>query len=249
MAAQRVAEGVHRIHSRFVNWYLIDDGAAGLAAVDAGLPPDWNTLQRELAALGRTAHELRAIVLTHAHVDHLGFAERARRELGVKIYAPLGDAELIGRGLRIAPSTFSPLRYARYSAGRSAMLAMLVTAAFRAKPVRELTTFTHGETLADVPGSPRVVATPGHTWGHTVFHLADRDVVFTGDALVTCEPYTGQTGPRIVARAATANVAQALLSLDRIAETRARTLLPGHGDPWTGGAEQAVVLARAAGPS
>jgi glyoxylase-like metal-dependent hydrolase (beta-lactamase superfamily II) len=48
---------------------------------------------------------------------------------------------------------------------------------------------------------------------------------------------------------ATADADKALASLDRIAETNAGTLLPGHGDPWTAGAAEAASLARAAGLS
>ena len=245
---ETVADGIHRFHSRFVNWYLVQEDGR-LAAVDAGLPPDWNTLRTAVSALGLSPDALEAVVLTHAHVDHLGFAERARRELGATVYAPEPDADLLRRAFRAAESERSPFRYVRYRAGRSAIAAMLVTAAFRAKPVRDLVTFADGETLARVPGSPRVVATPGHTWGHSVVHLPARDVLFTGDALVTCDPYTGRTGPRIIASAATANSAQALRSLDRIAETGARLLLPGHGEPWTRGAAEGVQHAREAGRS
>src|SRR5688572_20655904 len=53
-----------------------------------------------------------------------------------------------------------------------------------------------------VPGSPHVVFAPGHTLGHCVLHLPDRDVLIAGDAIVTLDPYTAKTGPRIVARAA-----------------------------------------------
>lgn len=48
------------------------------------------------------------------------------------------------------------------------------------------------ETTLDVPGRPRVLATPGHTYGHVALHLPDRDAVITGDALVTLDPYTGR---------------------------------------------------------
>ncbi|HYP48340.1 MAG TPA: hypothetical protein VEQ61_06845, partial [Thermoleophilaceae bacterium] len=65
----------------------------------------------------------------------------------------------------------------------------------------------------------------------------------------TYDPFTGQEGPTIVAAAATANPPRALRSLEVIAATGARLLLPGHGDHWTGGAEEAVRQARAAGPA
>jgi glyoxylase-like metal-dependent hydrolase (beta-lactamase superfamily II) len=74
-------------------------------------------------------------------------------------------------------------------------------------------------------------------------------MVIAGDALVTLNPYTGRRGPQIVAGAATVDSRRALDSLDELAKTEARTVLVGHGDPWTGGAEQAVAAARAAGAS
>jgi glyoxylase-like metal-dependent hydrolase (beta-lactamase superfamily II) len=98
-----------------------------------------------------------------------------------------------------------------------------------------------------VPGRPAVVPTPGHTLGHCALHLADRDAVLAGDAVVMLDPYTGRTGPRLVARAATVDSARNLATLDALAATGARTVLTGHGEPWTGGAEAVVAAARDAG--
>jgi hypothetical protein len=64
--------------------------------------------------------------------------------------------------------------------------------------------------------------------------------VLAGDAVVTLDPYTGRSGPQIVASAATKDTGQALASLDVIAATGAATVLTGHGSPWTQGAEAAV---------
>jgi glyoxylase-like metal-dependent hydrolase (beta-lactamase superfamily II) len=94
-----------------------------------------------------------------------------------------------------------------------------------------------------------VIRTPGHTLGHCALHLPERDVVIAGDAIVTLNPYTARRGPQIVAGAATVDSRRALDSLDALADTGARTVLVGHGEPWTGGAEQAVLAARAAGAS
>jgi glyoxylase-like metal-dependent hydrolase (beta-lactamase superfamily II) len=88
---------------------------------------------------------------------------------------------------------------------------------------------------------------PGHTLGHCALHLPDRDVLLAGDAFVMLDPYTAKKGPRIVARAATADVARAVASLDALAATGARIALTGHGEPWTDGIESAVAQAREAG--
>jgi glyoxylase-like metal-dependent hydrolase (beta-lactamase superfamily II) len=122
---------------------------------------------------------------------------------------------------------------------------LLRNRAFWPAPVAEVRTYRDG--TLDVPGSPRVVPTPGHTYGHCALHLPDRDALLAGDAIVMLDPYTGKRGPRLVARAATAHSDRALASLDALAATGAGTVLTGHGDPFTGGAEQAAAQARAAG--
>jgi glyoxylase-like metal-dependent hydrolase (beta-lactamase superfamily II) len=94
---ETIAQGVHRIEDAHVNWYLVEDGDA-LTVVDTGLPRSWGSLQAALHRLGRTAGEIDAVVLTHGHFDHVGFADRARRELGV------------GCGRRTSSSRWSPTR-------------------------------------------------------------------------------------------------------------------------------------------
>ena len=102
-------------------------------------------------------------------------------------------------------------------------------------------------TELDVPGRPRIIPTPGHTYGHCSLHLPGRGAVIVGDAFVTLDPYTGRAGPCIVAGAATADSEQALSSLGALAGLDAGTALTGHGEPWRGSMVQAVERARSAG--
>ena len=64
---------------------------------------------------------------------------------------------------------------------------------------------------------------------------------------MTLDPYTALRGPRLVAKAATADSERNLRSLDALAETGATKVLVGHGEPWTDGADSAVARAREAG--
>jgi glyoxylase-like metal-dependent hydrolase (beta-lactamase superfamily II) len=72
-----VAEGVHRIGEHYLNFYLIEEGGH-ITIVDAGLPASWGSLLEALSSIGSTPADVEALVLTHAHFDHIGFAERAR---------------------------------------------------------------------------------------------------------------------------------------------------------------------------
>ena len=240
-----VAPGVHRVEDAYTNWYLIEDGGR-LTVVDTGVPTSWGSFHEALEGLGRTPDDVAAIVLTHAHFDHVGFAEKARSELGVPVWVHPEDV----------PLTRNPMGYAhergrsRYLANAGAlpiMAAMVRNRAFWPSPVKEVRTFEDGP--LDVPGSPRVIFSPGHTYGHCALHLPDRDALIAGDAIVMLGPYTGRRGPQLVSRAATAHSDRALESLDALEATGAGTVLTGHGEPWRDGVAEACARARAAGVS
>ena len=89
-----------------------------------------------------------------------------------------------------------------------------------------------------MPGSPRVILTPGHTPGSAALHVPSRNVLFVGDALATYAVTTGARGPQVAPF--TADAAQAVASLARLEGVAANLVLPGHGDPWTGGIQEAV---------
>src|SRR4051812_20345391 len=93
MLHQDVAPGVHRIEESFTNWYLVEDDD-GVTVVDAGVPSSWGTLNSVLTQIGRRLDEVRAIVLTHAHFDHVGFAEKARADLGIPVHVHTDDVPL-----------------------------------------------------------------------------------------------------------------------------------------------------------
>lgn len=240
------APDVHRIEDASVNWYLVE-ADSGLTIVDAGVPRSWDSLHRVLAEIGRDVAEIRAVVLTHAHFDHIGFAERARRELGVPVYLHENDVPLARKPLQYTHERARSRYLLTRPRGLPHVAGFLATRAFWPSPITEVRRFSDGE--LDVPGSPRVVFTPGHTLGHCAFHLPDRDAVLVGDAVVLLDPYTGAKGPRIVAGAATADSERALRSLDALAAIDASIVLTGHGEPWRGGSAEAAAQAQRVGAS
>jgi glyoxylase-like metal-dependent hydrolase (beta-lactamase superfamily II) len=245
MLHANVADGVHRIEDAYTNWYIVEEGTR-LTIVDAGVPTSWDSLQDALRQLGRSTDDIEALVLTHAHYDHVGFAERARRELGIPVHVHENDAPLARHPWRFDFER-SPLIYFATQPQALPIVASLVrNRAFFAPPVKDVHRYDGSGTLP-VPGSPRIVFTPGHTLGHCALHLPDRDTVIAGDAIVMLDPYTARKGPCLVARAAVADSGRNLATLDALAATGARTVLTGHGEPWTGGVEAAVARARAAG--
>lgn len=244
-----VADGVHRVEDSSTNWYILEEDGR-LTVVDTGLPTSWESLVEALKPLGHRLSDIEAVVLTHAHFDHLGFAERARVELGVPVWVHENDVPLTRHPLQYTHERPRSLYFATQFRAAPIVAGLIRNRAFWPKPVKKVERYgADRDGVLPVPGSPRVVFTPGHTLGHCALHLPERDCVIAGDAIVTLDPYTAKKGPRIVARAATADSERALSSPDALAETGAKTVLTGHGEPWTGGVEKAVERARRTGVS
>jgi glyoxylase-like metal-dependent hydrolase (beta-lactamase superfamily II) len=240
-----VAPDVHAVTAAGTNLYVVHDGQ-DVTIVDAGLPHMWRETTALLARIGRGWDDVAGIVLTHGHFDHLGILAPARDRHRVPVWVHPGDEHIVRHPYRYRPGRPRLAYPVRYPRAVPHLARMVAAGALRVRGAAPTHALRDGEVL-DLPCRPVVVATPGHTDGHCALHLPSRGVVFTGDALVTLDPYTGRTGPRVVARAGTHDAAAAEASLASIAATGATTVAPGHGPAWTAGAADAVDAARRAG--
>ena len=237
----RLAPHLHRIGNDIVAAYLIVV-PEGITIIDAGLPGHWRDLQEELTAIGRPLSDVRGVVLTHGDSDHVGFAERLRREQRVPVYVHEADADRarggdkpkteIGR-MRVAP-TLGFFAYALRKGGA------------RTTYLTEVTEVADGDVL-DLPGAPRVIGLPGHSPGSIAVHVPAARAVFVGDGLTTRHVLTGRTGPQPAPF--TDDPSAALASLEVLESVDADWVLPGHGAPWRGSPAEAAASVRAAASS
>lgn len=236
----KIAPGIHRIgSSSIINAYLIEV-AGEVTIIDAGVPGYYSDIPHELAAMDRVVEDVRALVLTHGHTDHIGFAERIRRERQVPVWVHETDAALARGEVPNPAKGTGPIRWGPLI---GFLWYSMLRGGLRVRHLEEVATYGDGATL-EMPGSPRTILVPGHTPGSAALHVPELDALFVGDAFATYAVTHGRRGPQVAPF--TADATQAVASLHRLEGIEARYVLPGHGDEWTGGIEEAIRLVRSA---
>ena len=236
-----VAPDVFKFDSGPFNFYLVRE-AGRLTLVDAAFPGHYEVLKNGLTTIGHTLKDIEAIILTHAHADHIGFAERVRKETNAPVFVHKNDISLAGRPLALPWFGLLSNAWRPYTATMLGVATL--NGVFSLARITKLQSFSDGDVL-DVPGRPRVLHTPGHTPGEVVFMLENHQTLISGDTLVTRNLLTGnQSGPQLVSPVLNGDYKQANRSLDLLRELGHVTMLPGHGKPWVGNMADAVALAR-----
>ncbi len=243
-----IVPGVHRLGSSLVNWYVVEDGGR-LTAVDAGLPGFAKTLSGDLSLLGHSVRDIDALVLTHSDPDHTGLA-RTLRDAGARVLIHHADDPTLRRP-RPKSGDAKPINIVpqlRHPTLLKLIAHIAASGGVKSTSLEGAETFSADQVL-DVPGSPRVIPTPGHTPGHCALYFEQRQALFVGDELCTRNPVTGRPGAQVMSSCMNVSTDECFNSLAAIEESDADVLLPGHGDPWYGSAAQAVESARRLGRS
>lgn len=134
-----VAEGVHRLTQGVANFYLVADGGK-LTLIDAGAPGDWDVFAHAVGDLGRTLDDLDAILLTHAHSDHTGFAERARTQANATVRIHRAD-EAVARSGRIPKNQAGTTRYLLRPEAYRTLFGLMRRRGLKIVPIHEVSSF------------------------------------------------------------------------------------------------------------
>ena len=188
--ATAVTDHVHLVQGYAANWLIIT-GGDGVTLIDAGLPGDRDDVLASLSDLGFGVDDVRGIVLTHAHVDHLGSAIWFAKTQGTPVYCHRDE---VGHAKREYLQQASPLDIAAnlWRPSWVTWTAHLVRNGGLSREGIPTAQALTADVAAMLPGQPKPIPTPGHTSGHCSY-IVD-GVLASGDALITGFPTCRRKG-------------------------------------------------------
>jgi glyoxylase-like metal-dependent hydrolase (beta-lactamase superfamily II) len=238
-AMSAITDTVHFAQTDLVNWTLVADDT-GVVLIDAGFPGSRDDVLASLRHLGFGVDDVRAILLTHAHIDHFGSAIWFAKTHGTPVYC---HADEVGHAKREYLEQASPVDVAAHAWQPRWLkwsVAISRKGAFTHDGIPTAQALTD-DVAAGLPGAPMAIASPGHTGGHCSF-LVD-GVLVSGDALVTGHPVAARDGPQLLHKVFNHDQDGCVRSLAALAMLETDVLVPGHGPVWRGPVREAVAKA------
>jgi glyoxylase-like metal-dependent hydrolase (beta-lactamase superfamily II) len=173
MAVKRVIDGVHVVPMGKANAFLIE-GEDGLTLIDAGFPHKEAAVFEAIRSLGRRSYELKRLILTHGHPDHIGSAAAIVRETGARTYMHSLDIPVAESGGPFRPMSPAP-----------GLLGQVLCRLFydhkeRVAPVKIDQPLSDGEILP-IGGGIEIIHVPGHCAGQVALLWLPGRMLFAAD--------------------------------------------------------------------
>lgn len=197
-----------------------------LILVDSATTNDADRIVQEIEQAGFAISDLEAVVITHAHSDHVGSLSELVRRSGAEVWAHRDEIPYVQKEQPMpAASLVMRLMFRLSNRRPSTQTAPVVNRALE-----------DGEKI----GTLQVIHTPGHTPGSICLYAPAHKLLFCGDAMFNVHPLTGRKGLRPAIRLPSCDMDQVYTSLHKLAEIEIEILCPGHGEPIVAGAGEQI---------
>jgi glyoxylase-like metal-dependent hydrolase (beta-lactamase superfamily II) len=204
--------------------YMIEDDD-GLTLIDASIPPAAKKIIKQLAAAGHSISNLKRILITHAHPDHVGALPMLSRASGAEVL--ISDIE--------QPTLEGKQSIPRVPAAALTGVARLLRPPeVTLKDMKADRTLKDGDMLTEVMGGLHVIATPGHAPGHLAFWQPERRILFCGDTIFRMPT----PRLRLPFSFLTVDMAENIRSIKRLIQLEPALVCFGHGRPLQENAAQ-----------
>lgn len=214
-----IIPGVHAIDSLGIGRAYLYQEADRLTLIDTGVAGSAERLFAAIEAIGRQPEDLRQIVITHYHNDHIGSLADVVERTDAQVLVHSVDAPVV-RGDKSAPRPNA-------TGVMRLILPLLARGNPPAKPARVDRELADGDEI-DLDGGARVLHTPGHTMGSISIYLAARRLLFAGDAAANTLGLGPPSGPFGIFNE---DRAEARASFRKLAELDFDVACFGHGAP------------------
>ncbi len=196
--------------------YVIED-SDGLTLIDTGIESAAPKILRQLEESGR-AGQVRRIIVTHAHFDHVRGLPELKRVTGAEVITSYVERPYIEGKLPVPTPPKESLR----------ALDRLMASPPKPMPGTQVDREVgDGDMIAEVFGGLQVIFTPGHSPGHISLWQAEKRVLITGDVMMN-PPLVGL---RLPFAAFTADMDENRRSVKRVAVLKPEVICFGHGKP------------------
>jgi len=243
--------GIHQIKTPLgfpgvptVNCYIIEEP---LTLVDAGLnsPAAWKTFVEGLEAIGYRPEQFERILITHAHPDHFGFAERVRQLSGAQVFIgehsagsfALNDTDAVAQRRPVYREFFMRLGLDEQVFATLALSGEMMRA--MAPCVRgDVTLLKEGDRIPFRDFELQILYTPGHTREIICYYEPKQGLLFSSDHLLqetSPNPLIdlGPDGERDF-NLKFRSLASYFEQIERVRKLDLSCVLPGHGLPFVG---------------
>jgi len=217
-----IMKGVHQVDGVNANSYLIQENDGSITLIDSGMSTNGKKILEYLKTnLSKQPLDLKTIVLTHSHVDHIRGISAIKKATGAKVAIHDQDADFLSKKKKLPPPK-----------GATGFIFRLFSVFMQSAAVEPDIRLNENDKIGS---SLTVVHTPGHTPGSISLYDQGRKLIFVGDAITNRGGKLQGSIKRF-----SFDLPQADRSVEKISSLDFESLLSGHGEPVRSGGSQKV---------